>query len=70
MDGPWIVRAHRAASVIPVRPNGRRAQMARLVSAAMILGRLSGSDLGFVFFVQGVANAASAVPPSPTVSRT
>ena len=36
MDRP----AHRVASVTSVRPNRRRAQMARLRSAAMILARI------------------------------
>ena len=44
--------AQRVASVMSVRLDRRRAQMARLHSAAMILARIEfRDDLGFVFLV-------------------
>jgi hypothetical protein len=45
--------AHRVASVTSVRPDRRRAQMAKLRRHDPWPG--SGSDLGFVFLVEGVA---------------
>jgi hypothetical protein len=60
--------AHRMASVMSMRRASRRALMARLRSAAMILG--PDRDLGFVFLIEGVADPVQGLdrPLFPDVS--